>query len=318
MKKRFLLILTTLSLWSFTSAQANSMPETYLYAQKDTCSLYLDIHRPAEGVSTVFEGINKPTILYVFGGGFMSGARNEPYLLKWFKILNENGYTVVSIDYRLGMKGYKMGKGLIGLAQSTNPFYLSQQMGVEDVYSAISYLAAHPELGIDLDNIVASGNSAGAIISLACAYELANGVAQGVPENFRLKGVISFAGGIISLTGAPKLKTAPCPILFFHGMKDNAVAYDHIDAFGKGMWGSSYLVKQMKKEGYNYTIYRYVDRAHDVAAYMDLLWAEERAFLERNIMQQIPSIIDATVDNASLPVWKEWGALTPQQMYNGK
>lgn len=310
--KKSLIILSALILSLSVRAQ-----ETYLYAQKDTCSLYMDIYRPAPGAPVEFRGVSKPTVLFLFGGGFVSGARNDAYLLPWYKVLTDNGYSVVAIDYRLGMKGYKMGKGLSGLAKSVEYFLASQQMGVEDVFSAVSYLAAHPELGIDANNIVASGNSAGAIISLACAHAIANGKAEGVPEGFRFRGVISFAGGIISIKGAPKFAKAPCPILFFHGEKDNAVAYKHVGAFGKGIWGSSFLVSKLKKKGANYSIYRFKDRAHEVAAYMNLLWPEAQAFLEKNIMLGQPCIVDATVDNDSLPVWPAWGSMTPQQMYNG-
>lgn len=304
-----------------------SAQETYLFAQKDTASLYLDIHRPSLGAITVLDSLQKPTILYVFGGGFKSGARNSEYQLKWFKTLNDNGYTVVAIDYRLGMKHYKMGKGFIGIAKSVNQFYESQKMGVEDVFSAISFLAQHPELNIDIHNIVMAGSSAGAIISLASAYTVANANAKTtkytisrdeLPENFQFKGVLSFAGGVISLNGAPKFQSAPCPILFFHGLNDNAVAYKHVGAFGKGIWGSSFIVSKFKNKGYNYSIWRFKDRAHDVAAYMNLLLPEELAFLENNVIRSTPRIIDAMVDNPALPVWKAWSTMTPQEMYNGE
>lgn len=310
--KKSLIILSALILSLSVRAQ-----ETYLYAQKDTCSLYMDIYRPAPGAPVEFRGVSKPTVLFLFGGGFVSGARNDAYLLPWYKVLTDNGYSVVAIDYRLGMKGYKMGKGLSGLAKSVEYFLASQQMGVEDVFSAVSYLAAHPELGIDANNIVASDNSAGAIISLACAHAIANGKTEGVPEGFRFRGVISFAGGIISMKGAPKFAKAPCPILFFHGEKDNAVAYKHVGAFGKGIWGSSFLAAKLKKSGASYCIYRFKNRAHDVSTYMRLLWPESQAFLETNVMLGQPCIVDATVDNDSLPVWPAWGSMTPQQMYNG-
>ena len=113
---RLLHLLLVLCIGACAMAQT---PETYLYAQKDTCALYLDIHRPDAGVATDYEGISKPAILYMFGGGFFSGARNETYLLDYFRTLTGNGYTVVAIDYRLGMKGYKVGKGLTGLAKAT-------------------------------------------------------------------------------------------------------------------------------------------------------------------------------------------------------
>lgn len=296
----------------------NAQRETYQFAQKDTCALYMDIHRPAPGVATSIDSVAKPTIFYMFGGGFISGKRDAGHLLPFYKTLTDHGYTVVAIDYRLGMKGYKMGKGWIGLAKSVKPFYHAQQMGVEDVFSAIAYLAAHPELGIDINNIVLSGSSAGAIISLASAYAVTNGEAEGLPEGFRLKGVMSFAGAIISTHGAPKFKELPCPILFFHGLDDNAVAYKHVGAFGLGMWGSSYYAAKLKKKGGNYSIYRYKDRAHDVAAYTNLLWTEEEAFLEKNVMKGLRCVVDALVDDPTLPVFKEWSQMTPQQMYHGE
>ena len=88
--------------------------ETYMYAERDTCSLYLDIYRPTVGSRTEFDGKAKPTVVFVFGGGFIMGERSEAFSQQWFQRLNDNGYAVVTIDYRLGMKGYKVGKGLSG------------------------------------------------------------------------------------------------------------------------------------------------------------------------------------------------------------
>ena len=52
--------------------------ETYRFAQRDTCSLYLDIFRATEGSETTFQGKAKPTIMFVFGGGFVAG-KHELY-----------------------------------------------------------------------------------------------------------------------------------------------------------------------------------------------------------------------------------------------
>ena len=188
-------------------ALASNAQETYCFAQRDTCSLYLDIWRP----TSASVDARKPTVLYVFGGGFISGSRNDPTAVKWFGRLCQEGYSVVSIDYRLGMKGYKMGKGLAGASKALGRFVLAQRVGVEDVFSAVSYLAGHPELGIATDNLVISGSSAGAIISLASAYAIANGQTEGLPEGFNFKGVMSFAGGIISDEGAPRYSCTEPP-----------------------------------------------------------------------------------------------------------
>ena len=277
--------------------------ETYLFASRDTCQLYLDIFRPAEGVSTTFQGVEKPTILHVFGGGFISGERSDRFVRNWVRILNEEGYTVVTMDYRLGMKGYKMGKGLSGAYKATERFLLSQEVGVEDVISSITFLMEHPELGIDTGNLVLSGSSAGAIITLATVHHLANGEYASLPEGFRLKGAMSFAGAIISTTGAPTFSSAPCPVLLLHGTADPAVAYKKYGALGKGIWGSDYLAGLWAKKGWTHCIYRFKDRTHDVAAYHVALWSLEKQFLEENVMLEHPRTVDAMVDDPSLPTW---------------
>jgi len=304
--KKFLFFLLLFLPALQASAQTQSLnPETYLFASKDTCSLYMDVYRPAPGAPTTYEGLPKPTVIYVFGGGFVTGERDGEFLRKWFKRLTDNGYGVVSIDYRLGMKGYRMGKGLSGAYKASDQFSFSQQLGVEDLFSAISFMAANAEeLGIDTGNLVVSGSSAGAIISLAAEYEIVNGRTGTLPEGFNFKGVMSFAGGIISTSGAPEYKQAPCPTLLLHGTADQAVAYKKYGAVGRGLWGSDFLAAQWEKKGFGgWCIYRFKDRSHSVAAYMDYLWDIEQAFLEKNVIQGNTRTIDALVDDPSLPDW---------------
>lgn len=309
MKKIALFLILMLIGLHTTGAQ-----ETYRFAQRDTCDLYLDVFRPAEGSQTQLDSLAKPTILFVFGGGFVQGERSGKWNRQWFRRLNENGYPVVSIDYRLGMKGYKVGKGLSGALKAVDRFLLSQEVGVEDVYDAVAFLAANREsIGIDTDNLVLAGSSAGAIISLAAEYGIVNGTAKGLPEGFNFKGVMSFAGGVISTTGAPHFEKTPCPVLLLHGTADKAVQYKQLSLGGKGLWGSSWLVKDWKKKGYgNYCIYRFKDSSHDVAAYMDYLWDIEEDFLELNVIQGRSRCIDAVVDDASLP---RWGQLSMDDIY---
>lgn len=307
MKKLFFLLLLSLASLSL-GAQ-----DTYLFAQRDTCSLYLDVYDVTSGAETSYLGNPKPAVLFVFGGGFVSGERSSDFYQEWFKTLNDNGYAVVTIDYRLGMKGYKVGKGISGLLKAADRFKLSQDIAVEDVFSAVDFLWRNrEEVGIDPDNLVIAGSSAGAITALAAEYAIVNGEAKGLPEGFNFKGVMSFAGGIMSDSGAPKFKAEPCPILFLHGTADGAVAYNKLGALGKGIWGSNYLVKQLDKMGADYCIYRFTDRTHDVAAYMQACWSLEKDFLEKNVTQGAHRVIDAVVDDASLP---SWGNITTDDIY---
>ena len=287
--KRLLIVIALLA--GFT-ARAQ---ETYTFAQRDTCELKLDIYRPAEAAEA------KPAVMFVFGGGFISGARNDKYLVEFYNKLTENGYPVVAVDYRLGMKGVKVGKGLSGAFKAAKAFYYAQEVGVEDVFSAVAYLREHPELGIDTDNLVVAGNSAGAIISLASEYAVISGKCD-IPD-FNFKGVMSFAGAIISTSGAPKFKKQPCPILMLHGTADQAVNYKSFGAFGRGLWGSDYIARKLALKEYPHTIYRYEDRTHDIAAYMLVAWPQVLSFLQNDVEKGTPRFIDATIDDPSLPTW---------------
>ena len=94
---------------------------------------------------------------------------------------------------------------------------------------------------------------------------------------------MSFAGGVVSLSGEPKYLSAPCPTLLLHGTADSMVAYNKLSMGGRGIWGSDFLATQWAKKGYTgWCIYRFKDRPHDVAAYMSYLWDIEEAFLEQN------------------------------------
>lgn len=276
--------------------------QTFLFATRDTLNLYLDVYAPAEGSQTMFEGHAKPTVMFVFGGGFIQGERDGKFQQAWFERLTQNGYGVVAIDYRLGMKGFKVGKGLSGALKASEQFLLSQEMGVEDVCAAVNFLAANP-VGVDVNNLVLAGSSAGAIISVATEYHIVNGTAPELPEGFNFKGVMSFAGAVISTSGKPEFLAQPCPIVFFHGTEDQAVAYEKYAHFGRGIWGSAYFDKQFDKKGYHHLIYRFDGRTHDVAAYMNALWEEEMNFLEQDVMLGKNRTIDALVSDATLPSW---------------
>ena len=299
--KRSLLLLLLLSCVLPSFAQEKT---TYKVAQRDTCDLFIDVYDPV-----VFPGdtLQRPTILFVFGGGFIMGQRDDPWVLPWFKLLNENGYRVVSVDYRLGLKGKKIRTDLFHLIESAGYTKTAVDMGVEDVFASVRYLADHPEIGVDMDRIVIAGSSAGAMISLSSELAACNrtALAEILPEGFHFAGVMSFAGAIMSDSGKPAYKRTPCPHLLIHGTKDEAVAYGKL-GFGRwGMFGSSYLVEKVfAPAGYPYQIYRYVDHSHDMAANMMANWPEEKRFLEVSVMGKQPLVIDCTVDDPTMPVWK--------------
>lgn len=282
--------------------------QTYLVAQRDTCDLFMDVYQPDAEASLLPDGTHRPTIVYVFGGGFIMGSRNDKYVIPWFQLLAENGYRVVSVDYRLGLKGVPMRFDLFHLLSSAKKTKTAVDMGVEDVFASVRFLIDNAqELGVDPDRIVLAGSSAGAMISLSCEWEACNRTvrAEVLPEDFHFAGVMSFAGAIMSDQGIPSYRREPCPQLLFHGTKDGAVAYDKM-SFGKwGMFGSSSLVsRSLQPKGYVYQIFRYKDHSHDMAANMMATWPQQKYFLETNVIGGYRCIIDAMVDDPTIPVWE--------------
>ena len=140
----------------------------------------------------------------------------------------------------------------------------------------------------------------------------ASGAIAGLPKGFRFKGAISFAGAIINTSGAPTFASEPCPILLLHGDADQAVAYRHLGAFGKGLWGSDYVARVLAGKGYPHCIYRFKGRAHDVAAYHTAVWPIQKEFLEQSVVLGKRRTVDAYVDDPSLPTW---GAFSLDDIY---
>lgn len=322
--KRFLLLVmaATISL----GAKAEEVKplitptETCLFAHRDTCDLFLDIYEPTPGAETTFQGIQKPTLLFVFGGGFIWGFRNDPYYFPWFKQFLDNGYRVVAADYRLGLKGIDMKFDVFHVFESCRLTKKAVDMGVEDVFSAVKFMV--DEKGVDPSNIVVMGNSAGAMISLSAELEACNGwsgtgtmvelsrlslaQAAGLPEGFHFKGVMAFAGAIMTVTGVPAYSRTPAPQLLFHGDNDGAVTYNKT-AFGKyGMYGSSALVKEVfAKKGYTYHFYRYLRHSHDMASNMYYCMKEQFRFLEEEVMLGRGRVIDVKVDDPEMPIGED-------------
>lgn len=260
-----LLLFSTPLLYAQNGAVELSRGETIqpsqscMYAQRDTSSLYLDIFRPDAKIS------NGSTVMFVFGGGFIMGSRTDSYNKDFYALLVERGYTVVAIDYRLGLKGKEKVSPL-----NPKPAFRAVDMATEDLIAATKYLIDnHRELDIDTSRIFATGSSAGAITVLQADYEISNrsAVAQILPENFRYRGIVSFAGALFSRHGRPKYSRGAAPTLMYHGTADKLVVYKKIQLFNIGMFGTDALVKIFNKNNYPYYAVRYKNSGHDVASF---------------------------------------------------
>lgn len=296
-----------------TEAQTPSItPDgTYLFTERDTCSLFMDVYHPAKGSETSIDGIEKPTVLFMFGGGFIDGTRDDAAYHSWFRQMTEEGYRIISIDYRLGLKG----SNKVGIAQ-VNVLDKAIHMAVEDLFSATGFIIENAEaLGVDPDNIVISGSSAGAITVMQAEYEICNSTAWAsvLPQNFNYAGVMSFSGAILSRAGKVKYQKEPAPTLMLHGTSDELVTYKQIKFFNLGFFGGGKLVERFKKFGYNYNMYHFIEYGHEVAISMETTMDIQREFLEKNVMQKKERIIEAWISDPD--VYKGGGPQSRKELY---
>ena len=315
MKRLIFSILTLITAAGFVAEAAEPiiMPDgTYIFEKRDTCDLFLDIYNPAEGSKTTYDGLEKPTIIFMFGGGFIRGTRNDESYLPWFKAMTEDGYRIVSIDYRLGLKGSdKVGVAQVGALDK------AIHMGVEDLYSATNFLNDNAaELGINPSNIVIAGSSAGAIIAMQAEYEICNGTSwtSVLPEGFRYAGVMSFSGAILSREGKVDYRLhSPAPTLMLHGTADELVPYKQIAILHLGFFGGGKLVERFQKFGYNFNMYHFIGYGHEIAASMPTTMDLQKRFLETNVMRGKKRIVEAWISDPD--VYKGAGPQSRKELY---
>lgn len=304
MKK--LVLILTLFLTGMT-AFAQDM-QTYQYAERDTLKLYLDFYTP--------ETVHDSTIclVYVFGGGFIRGNRDGEWEKAYFKKLVDAGFQVASIDYRLGLVGAKNLSVF-----NTEPLETAVNMATEDAILALSYLLEHAkELKINKDYIVMTGSSAGAITSLQTDYALCNGFLNYdiLPNDFRLAGVVAYAGAIFSHDGLVEYRNhAPAPTMMYHGMRDNLVSYKGISLFSVGFFGLDAIVKRFEKYDYPYFARRFEDYGHSIAlagplTIDDLLW-----FCRHYIYNKEKIQVDGTYTNLDPATMPPYDYYKPSDLY---
>ena len=304
MKKiSILLLLCVMALGGFAQTM-----KTYQYAERDTLKLNMDFYTPAQVHDSTI------CVVYVFGGGFIMGNRDGEWEKAYFKQLVDAGFQVASIDYRLGLKGVKN----LSITHS-EPLENAINMATEDAISAIAYLLDHSkELKVNKDYIMMVGSSAGAITSLQTDYVLCNGYLNSdiLPEDFRLAGVVSYAGAIFSHEGKVKYRNhAPAPTMMFHGTADRLVPYKKISFFKLGFYGTDALVNRFEEFDYPSFARRFKDYGHSIAAagpftVDDLVW-----FCRHYIYDKEQWQFDGLIENMNPATMPEYDMYTPGDLY---
>ena len=319
--------------WNHTYSQKMTPDTTIMFAQRDTCNLYMDIYQPDVTKAVSEDGLARPTVIHIFGGGFMEGDRHQEWLRPWFRQMNSMGYRMISIDYRLGLKGVR------GVSQSEFAILLDKaiHIAVKDLFSATEYLVRNgASLGIDADNLVVTGSSAGAITAQQAEYEICNAtpLTTFLPKGFNYRGIMAFAGAVLS-NGPLSYAAVPCPIMMFHGTDDELVPYD-LAKSGEMYFNGACAIQNALKDAAKscgtaadkanhtdsmqqndsrttgskkcptaiYRLYHFPGINHAVAGYMPQTVDKQVDFIERNVMRGSHECVDAIIVDSSLPTYK--------------
>ena len=250
MTRKLLILAMVLS--AFVSANAQSVNvKTYTYTHRGEQPLCLDVYSVSEEV--------EPCLLYVFGGAFLTGSRAEKEVVEVYEYFARNGWKVVAIDYRLGLKP------LIEEPDVKRSLFDFRAMlvdaidvAVEDLLEATAYLVANSSvLGIDPEKIVTLGASAGAITVCQAEWALCNShpMSAVLPANFDYAGVISMAGAICASGRKLEWAKEPCPMLLFHGNADRNVPYGKQSLLSVSLFGSEAIAESLDERGAPYWFY---------------------------------------------------------------
>ncbi|TBN05383.1 alpha/beta hydrolase [Hyunsoonleella flava] len=213
MKYRLFVIYLLFTVFAFSQNKT-----TYTYAIKNSDTLKLDVYKP----DNLKKNDSLPVVLWMHGGGFAGGNRDNPDEVKMMKYLTQNGYIGISISYRLLLKGSKTGSGCN--CPKTFKLDIFRQAAI-DYLDAAKYVVKNKTiLQIDPTRIIAGGSSAGAEGVLNAVYLKHFFVDDiSIYHDVEFAGVISLAGAVVNSDYISKENAIPT--VLFHGTDDNLVPF---------------------------------------------------------------------------------------------
>ncbi|MDE5707655.1 MAG: cytochrome P450, partial [Alistipes sp.] len=149
------------------------------------------------------------------------------------------------------------------------------------------------------------GSSAGAVTVLRGEYDLCNDALMAqlhLPEGFRYAGIVSFAGAIFEMDKQLVWKSAPAPMMLFHGDADSNVPYDVIRERGVGFFGSKYIAGQLRRMEAPYYFYSVEGASHLIATTpMDERRDAIESFLTRQVAERQPLMLETVERTVGMP-----------------
>jgi dipeptidyl aminopeptidase/acylaminoacyl peptidase len=286
LKSHVCVVLVLLYVWNVVAA--TPVKETFTYAVKNGVDLRMDKYAmPGKAAG------GQPCVIFMFGGSFRGGTRDSKTYLDYFNDLAGHGYTVVSIDYRLGLKDVKPQS----MAETVPALKRAIDWAVEDLYDATTFALKHAgEWNINPAQIIISGSSAGAIAVLQAEYERCNSgpLAANLPRGFRYAGVVGFAGAILAFSNTLQWEKMPAPTILFHGDADDTVPFAKLKLENIMFCGSQEIKEQLDRRGASYALLQFAGNKHEVSSNpLKYNLPEVRRLIEIMVLKSMPVNIHA-------------------------
>ena len=231
------------------------------FSEKDL-DLKMDLYLPKD------DSLNaRPLIMFIHGGAFYIGSKEDNPIVMWCKHYASMGYVVASIDYRMGFHANKTSIERCGYRAT------------QDAHAAMRFLVHNKDkYRINPDYLFVAGTSAGGITSLNLAFmrndnrpasvteqhkkrpALGNIESSGnkFTETFHIRAVANMWGAVQDVSILQNSKTS---IVSFHGNADKIVPYDYDmpfqdlklgvnKLFFDKMYGSAAIHRKAKELGY--------------------------------------------------------------------
>ena len=287
------------------------VPQTFQYVVRNGKPLLLDLYRPANPRP------DSACVVYIFGGGFAVGARNEECVRSYCQLLAKHGFTAIAIDYRLHLK--EVDYDSVNLFNMQAVFRDAINFAAADASDAVAFICRHSaEWGIAQNRIIMSGCSAGAITALQLDYCRCNSLppTYSLPSGWQPAAIVAFAGGIFSEEGRPSYSKKPAPTFFLHGDIDKIVNYKKFPPIlREGLYGAKKLHRVFEKENYPHWFFRFEGIGHEVAMYHIVMYDEFEAFVNKTLKGRSMHY-DAEIHDDNLRPTK-WSKMNVFDLYKG-
>ncbi len=180
----------------------------------------------------------RPLVIFMHGGSFVSGSRDEDYVVEFCTEMARRGYVAAALSYRLGTLN--------------DDFTLMAYRAVQDSRAAVRFFRANGETyGIDTSAIICGGYSAGALTALQHVCLNDNTISQIVDTDVHgpldtgeytefsssVSTVINYCGAVVDTLLLEGITT---PVVSIHGTDDNTVPYGAGYAFGVSIFPMLY------------------------------------------------------------------------------